>query len=209
MLYTIIYIYILRCLWGCSAAKCCFPLYIYPKVLVRVLRCKMLFPPYPHRKISGIAGTRKMSWPWIPIDITVTGWWFQLFWKILISWEGLSHIYIYILKNKKCSKPPTRYCGHDYNTHKKGGWLYHPIPAISDGVFLGLTILVGWKKTLILILRRTAESSHHDHLCETMAMPQSEHSVLGIFDASRQTGADLSTVCKGWESVNFGQSTIK
>ena len=34
----------------------------------------------------------------------MSGWWFEPLWKILVNWDGYSHI----REDKKCSKPPTR-----------------------------------------------------------------------------------------------------
>ena len=42
--------------------------------------------------------------PWMGHP-SIFGWWFQPLWKILVSWDDdIPNI----LKNKKCSKPPTR-----------------------------------------------------------------------------------------------------
>ena len=40
------------------------------------------------------------------VYVYITGWWFQPLWKILVN--GKDDI-PYIMENKKCSKPPTRY----------------------------------------------------------------------------------------------------
>ena len=36
--------------------------------------------------------------------LTITAWWFQPLWKILVSWDDYSQY----MENSKCSKPPTR-----------------------------------------------------------------------------------------------------
>ena len=41
----------------------------------------------------------------IPVTESESGWWFHPSWKILVSWEALSHM---LLKNTRCLKPPTR-----------------------------------------------------------------------------------------------------
>ena len=41
------------------------------------------------------------TWQWM-ISSTCTGWWFQLLWKTLVSWDYYSQD-----MEKKCSKPPT------------------------------------------------------------------------------------------------------
>ena len=38
----------------------------------------------------------------------MAGWWFQALWKILVNGKDYP-IYIYIMENKKCLKPPTRW----------------------------------------------------------------------------------------------------
>ena len=48
-----------------------------------------------------------ISIPQTNFNYTLIGWWFQPLWKILVSWEYYSHIYIYIWVNKTWSKPPT------------------------------------------------------------------------------------------------------
>ena len=47
------------------------------------------------------------------VYVYITGWWFQPLWKILVN--GKDDI-PYIMENKKCSKPPTRYI-YIYQVH--------------------------------------------------------------------------------------------
>ena len=67
------------------------------------------------------------------------GWWFQPLWKILASWDYYSHIYIYIWKNKTCSKPPTRYVIL---------YIWWKTHSVSTGHWLRSTYLLRQKATL-------------------------------------------------------------
>ena len=94
-----------------------------------------------------------------------TGWWFQPSWKILVNWEGLSHILW--TKIKKCSKPPTRLAtGHQEINNFPAIFDYQIgildfIESLSVGIFVTWMVSghklpcwsadsinkVGWKKT--------------------------------------------------------------
>ena len=72
-----------------------------------LMRCWM-----PRLSKKSIEKPWKSCWLWlvhansqIMTILTISGWWFEPLWKILVSWDD----YFQYGKIKKCSKPPTRY----------------------------------------------------------------------------------------------------
>ena len=98
------------------------------------------------------------------------GWWFQPLWKILVSWVYSSqYIYIYIWKNKKCSKPPTairlyfinHIINHDTKTisniHR---WFSPRITIYHTKIYRSNLGEPGWSSSLLQPKSCNAVSSH-------------------------------------------------
>ena len=73
--------------------------YKYPKARVKVARS---FDISSRRFTEAWRSEKASVHIWLVVDLPL--------WKILVSWDDSSqYIYIYAKKNRKCSKPPTRY----------------------------------------------------------------------------------------------------